>query len=236
MEGRLELMPKADQESLARRFHHDNFDTELPPDVRAELKAPPQERPVILERPIYQPTNRSGIFKWGGGLALCAIILAGTIANYSGSPKAPGTPQQPDPVLKHSKAILAAQSTPIPTLGPAGSWRAPEQFAYNRNAAPRATLVKLPPPRARLVSLPPPVIGGRYLATMPYNVEVLATYRGEMASVNLLPSHGNQIGDMWVVEGTPWVWIFAPGTTHADWIDPVRKYSPSTICLQPYSN
>jgi hypothetical protein len=80
------------------------FDTVLPPDARAEILQ--SKRPAILERPLYQPPNRSGIFKWAGGFALCTIILAGTIANYLGSPKAPGTPQQPDPVLEHSREIL----------------------------------------------------------------------------------------------------------------------------------
>ena len=55
---------------------------------------------------------------------------------------------------------------------------------------------------------------------MPYNLEVLTTYRGELPSLDALPSHRNAIGDMWLVNGTPWVWIWAPGATHADWIDP----------------
>jgi hypothetical protein len=87
--------------------------------------------------------------------------------------------------------------------------------------------MKLPPPRAQLVQLPsqlvqlPPLkIGRLYLATMPYNVEVLATYKGWLASEEMLPSSGNQLGDTWIVGDTPWVWIWAPGATRADWIDP----------------
>ena len=37
---------------------------------------------------------------------------------------------------------------------------------------------------------------------------------------DLLPSHGNRIGDLWVVGNTPWVWIWAPGAAHAGWVDP----------------
>jgi hypothetical protein len=55
---------------------------------------------------------------------------------------------------------------------------------------------------------------------MPYGLEVLATYRGELPAIDDLPSHPNRIGDMCLVHGVPWVWIFAPGATHADWIDP----------------
>jgi hypothetical protein len=75
-------------------------------------------------------------------------------------------------------------------------------------------LAALPP------AWPPRFVGGRYLATMPYGLEVLATYRGELDSLDVLPSHGNRIGDMRIVKGTPWVWIWTPGATHADWIDP----------------
>jgi hypothetical protein len=83
--------------------------------------------------------------------------------------------------------------------------------------------VKLPPPRAPLAGdLPPLVVGQHYLATMPYdnNLEVLMTFKGWLPSQDDLPSHRNAIGDMWLVGSTPWVWIWAPGATHADWIDP----------------
>jgi hypothetical protein len=45
--------------------------------------------------------------------------------------------------------------------------------------APRAELIKLPAPRAQLVrEVSPLIVGKRYLATMPYGLEVLATYKG----------------------------------------------------------
>ena len=55
---------------------------------------------------------------------------------------------------------------------------------------------------------------------MPYGIEVLATYKSQMSSVDLLPIHRNAIGDMFVVNGVPWVWIWAPGAARADWIEP----------------
>jgi hypothetical protein len=83
-------------------------------------------------------------------------------------------------------------------------------------------LVALPAPRAQLVDdLPSLVPGGRYLATMPYdNLEVLATYKGRLASQDDLPSHPNQIGDMFVINGVSFVWLFPPGASRAGWIDP----------------
>jgi hypothetical protein len=87
---------------------------------------------------------------------------------------------------------------------------------------PRAQLVRLPAPRAQLADdLPPLVSGNQYLTTMPYqNLEVLATYKGQAASVYLLPTRGNQLGDMWAVGNTTWLWVVAPGASRADWIDP----------------
>jgi hypothetical protein len=56
---------------------------------------------------------------------------------------------------------------------------------------------------------------------MPYdNLEVLATFRGWLASQDDLPSHPKAIGDMYLVKGVPFVWLFAPGASRADWIDP----------------
>jgi hypothetical protein len=68
--------------------------------------------------------------------------------------------------------------------------------------------------------LKPLEIGHHYLATLPYGIEVRMKYKGTLASVDDLPSHPNQIGDMYLVGNVPWVWIFAPGASRADWIDP----------------
>ena len=63
--------------------------------------------------------------------------------------------------------------------------------------------------------------GKQYTATMPYNnLEVLATFRGWLPSQDNLPSHRNQIGDMYFVGNVPFVWLFSPGTSRAGWIDP----------------
>ena len=66
-------------------------------------------------------------------------------------------------------------------------------------------MVRLPPPRAQLMHLPEWRIGEQRPVVMPYNLEVLATYKGQMASVDLLPSHGNRIGDMYLVNRVPFV-------------------------------
>jgi hypothetical protein len=56
---------------------------------------------------------------------------------------------------------------------------------------------------------------------MPYlNLEAVATFRGRLPAENFLPQSGNEIGDMWMVNQTPWIWLRAPGAAKADWIDP----------------
>jgi hypothetical protein len=45
-------------------------------------------------------------------------------------------------------------------------------------------------------------IGEQRPVTMPYNLEVLATYRGQLPSIDRLPLEGNQLGDLWVVGNT----------------------------------
>jgi hypothetical protein len=91
---------------------------------------------------------------------------------------------------------------------------------------PRAVLVHRVA-RAQLVHPLPPdqsglIIGRHYLIVMPYAIEVMTTYRGWLPSVTDLPSHPNRIGDMFTVgpEKVPWIWIWAPGAAHADWLDP----------------
>jgi hypothetical protein len=56
---------------------------------------------------------------------------------------------------------------------------------------------------------------------MPYqNLEALATFKGYLPAENLLPTTNNQIGDMFLVGSTPWIFLLAPGAAKADWIDP----------------
>jgi hypothetical protein len=55
---------------------------------------------------------------------------------------------------------------------------------------------------------------------MPYGLEVAAQLKGKLPSTDMLPMSGNAIGDTWVVGDSAWVWVAAPGTGSAHWIDP----------------
>jgi hypothetical protein len=79
--------------------------------------------------------------------------------------------------------------------------------------------MKLPPPRAQLVSSEWKV-GEIRAVMMPYNLEVLATYKGRLASEEMLPQGGNAIGDTWTIGDQNRVWITAPDASVPSWIDP----------------
>ena len=63
-------------------------------------------------------------------------------------------------------------------------------------------------------------MGEQRPVTIPYGVKVLARYKGQLGSEEMLPASGNALGDMWVVGDNAWLWITAPGAARADRIDP----------------
>ena len=214
-------MPQPNQENCtARRFqlfdtentpprYDAGYECELPPNVRAELVSPKRAR--ILGRSktaTLDPAVKGRLYLT---IFVALMVIGGAIATWR---------QGETAERARTKAIsqpLAPQPAPRPTPIP------PTQVVPTPMPAikaPRATLVKLPPPRPQLVSLPEWKVGVTRPVMMPYNIEVLATYRCEMPSLDALPSHRNHIGDMWLVGQVPWVWIWAPGAARADWIDP----------------
>jgi len=77
-----------------------------------------------------------------------------------------------------SEPALTPQPTPtsVPTPQLSPYHDCPSYLAAQQQRAPRAALVKLPPPQAQLISLPDWKVGETRPVTMPYNLEVLATY------------------------------------------------------------
>ena len=213
-------MPQSNQDYTARRFRSFHtcddgrsgagYDIELPEQARLELGR--LRHPRILERPKKTPLNPAERTKLYLSVFVALSLAAGLIAswvNYK-SPEIRAAISLPTPTPQPTVV-------PSPTPGPARSW---QEYIANNPPAPRATLVKLPPPRAQLVRLPEWKVGEQRPVMMPYHLEALATYGGRLESQDMLPSSGNQLGDTWVVGNTPWVWIWAPGATRADWIDP----------------
>jgi hypothetical protein len=70
------------------------------------------------------------------------------------------------------------------------------------------------------VRLPDWNVGETRPVMMPYNIEVLTRYKGRLTSEAILPTDGNAIGDTWAVGDNVWVWLVAPGTSTAQWVDP----------------
>jgi hypothetical protein len=233
-------MPNANQEYTARRFpsvdtcsragYSDGYECELPADARDELKSPRLER--ILERPsepaVPGPSTRATPWYFLVFVALVVIGgVAGNLWRQWDSAERAKTNQAISAPLTPQKAPTPAP-TPLPLPpGSASRWKnylATQQQRAPRAAlvtpAPRAQLARPPVPRAQLVHSQLPIIGWQYPVVMPYGLEVLATYRGQLASEDMLPTSGNQLGDTWVVAGTPWLWLVTPGTGAAQWVDP----------------
>jgi hypothetical protein len=241
-------MSQSNQEYMARRFKSfdaaktlgaapdrfvPGYDTVLPEAVRVELGAAPRGEPeevIIGRRPLGQPPPEiapprikrpspkwlellGGVLAFGAMLAILAVLVA-------------VMPRKPDPAFRRtieaieregSRAINSspgAAGSPAPGLETTPAPRAPRVTKH----VPRAKLVHPPAPRAD--GLEPLQIGSFYPVKMPYGLEVRARYHGELPSIADLPTHPNQIGDMYLVGNVPWIWLFAPGATRAAWIDP----------------
>jgi hypothetical protein len=174
------------------RFNTDGYECELPESFFVGPR-----RPRILARPKpASPATRLPAWL----LAIAAALLFGTLTWISSQRKV-------EPLGNISRRVTEPVATPtavIPRL----------------STVARAELVKLPPPRATLVRLPTWQVDTERELLMPYGLKVSAHLRGSVASTDMLPANGNQLGDTWVVGDTAWVWLTQPGATQASWIDP----------------
>ena len=197
-------MNRITEENSARRIQ--SFDTVLPEQVRVEFSRP--KRPRMTGG---LPSSDGSILWLPGAIVFGTIILAvaiGLTGRHETQQAVPGVSVMPGMSVQQPAATSTLDSTPAPT---------PERTV---GGAPRATLVKLPPPRAVLVRLPQWRIGEERPVMMPYGLEVAARLKGKLPSTDILPISGNSIGDTWVVGDSVWVWVAAPGTSRANWIDP----------------
>jgi hypothetical protein len=199
-------MNRIAEENSARRIQ--SFDTVQPDDVRAKFTRP--QRPRILGG--LEFPDRS-ILWLAGAIVFGAMIVALAIG-LPGRHEAQQTAAMPEP----TSTVRPAQITSLPPT-PALPVSGRPALAAGATA-PRAMLVKLPPPRAVLVRLPQWHIGEGRPVMMPYGLEVEARLKGRLPSTDMLPVSGNAIGDTWVVGDSAWVWVAAPGTGSANWIDP----------------
>ena len=194
-----ETSPRTAEPTQPGDIHRAGFESVLPPDVFDELVAP--RRPRILGRPVKGPPRWRVI----AALVILALALAAgvVVALWSWQrPSAPPATVPPAPVA--------------PIQSPAAVDHVVEQPIL----PPRAQLVKLPTPRATLVALPEWHVGETRRLLMPYGLEVIGRLRGHSEDELYLPASGNVIGDTWLVENTPWIWLVAPGAATAEWLDP----------------
>jgi hypothetical protein len=199
-------MNRIAEENSARR--NQSFDTVLPDDVRVKFTRP--RRPRILGRLEFPDRN----ILWLAGAIVFGSMIVALAIGLPGRHETPQTAAIPERTSTERPAQIASPP-PTPALAAAG-----RPALGTAATAPQATLVKLPPPRAVLVRLPQWHIGEERPVMMPYGLEVEARLKGRLPSTDMLPVSGNAIGDTWVVGDSAWVWVAAPGTGSANWIDP----------------
>lgn len=208
-----------------------SFDCELPEHAREEILRP--RRPRILEQPPSPPqkppqvnSGRSrGHPALGWLLALAGVVTLFVLIGLSWpSPAArdkalqESADRQRETEAAASRALEALRkSAPQPTPAPIVQ---PTPAATPAVTAPRARLVRLPaPPPWRITELTPSHIDESHVLMMPYGLEVRATLRGFLGALDQLPRVGH-IGDMYIVENFPWIWLQVPGTSVPTWVDP----------------
>jgi hypothetical protein len=184
----------------------ENFECALPDSVRAAiLDAPKSPRIPTVDLPKSQPEKKwCWPFFW---LLLGVAAALATLITWSTSLRKPVHGQVSEPaIIQHSNAAPRAILVRL---------SAPRTFHTTLPTAPRAQLIRLPEWRT----------GEQRQLLLPSGLKVLGRLRGTLGSTNALPATG-ELGDTWFVEGgegtedTMWVWLVAPGTTHAQWIDP----------------
>jgi hypothetical protein len=185
-------MNRITEENPARRIQ--SFDTVLPDQVRDQFTEPRRPR-------IGRPAPRDESAMW----LACAIVLAAIILGLA---------------IGSLRRQEAQQTEPQASTVPGAQLEQPAATPPHIAVAPRAELLRLPPPKAQLVRLPEWRVGEERPVMMPYGLEVTARLKGKLTSTDMLPTSGNAIGDAWGIGDTAWVWIAAPGTASAKWIDP----------------
>lgn len=200
------VMNRIAAENSARR--NQSFDTVLPDDVRVRFTRPGR-LPILgqLEFP------DRGILWLAGAIVFGAMMVA-LVIGLPSRQEAQQTAAMPEPTSTARPAQIASH-LPTPAIAAAG-----RPALATPATAPQATLVNLPPPRAVLVRLPKWHIGEERPVMMPYGLEVAARLKGRLPSIDMLPVSGNALGDTFVIGDSAWVWVAAPGTGSANWIDP----------------
>ena len=191
---KLEIHQLAERATFMSRLTEEHAARRILPSNRFDCELPPDVRTELNrpKRPRILGRQKTATLNAGANwpLYLVLLVCAATLGGSIATWRQVETAER-----ARNKAIsqpsLAPQPAPTPITPMPGLASRWKEYLANNPPAPRAALVKLPPPRAR-----------------------------RLDAEWMLPSSGNRLGDTWVVGNTPWVWIWAPGATRADWIDP----------------
>jgi hypothetical protein len=230
--------------------YEEQFERQLPPEVRAELEA---RLPAISRPPVRIPETEKEIQE-----AIVWLKSRGYL---------PPSPVQPPPApssVQNTRApanngglaalvwtlIIGCILAPIVLIGMLASLNNSHPSTENRPAAvpsrqpayahPREVRRALPVDvrralpavrRAELVSTPTlfdspsePQRGDWHSVTLLDGTTVQACYQGNLASSGNLPSQGHFLGEEWSTgtgpNATDWIWLQPAGAHFASWVDP----------------
>jgi hypothetical protein len=193
----------------------DQFESELPPEIRAELASRggrparfvsrPPRRPGVSAPPPRPVSSRANRYSWVWWLLAALIGVLLLLARLSEGGR------QTQPQVRP----VEVQSTP-PTPKPVEVRRAVSVVEIRR-ALP-AVLRALP---IDSVSSPIPTIGWQRVR-MPNGSIVDVHYEGDLPSAAKLPPRGHYLGQTYSTGrgATWWIWMQPAGTNVASWVDP----------------
>ena len=240
--------------SLRPALDYDNrfdrqFESQLPPEVRAELEIPPRSTPRPSARIPETEEEIAQALEW--------LKSQGYLRPASPAPPLPVSSPQP-PAVPMSKTPPPARRAHIPAVigtvaiaalflyavshtgGPSNSTALPESRSVpNPSSQPVEVRRALTPPvevrralpavpRALLVSrsrfsenapIPAPYAESQPVR-MPDGTIVEARYQGELPSSAALPVRGRFIGEEWSTGNTSWIWLQPAGASLPSWVDP----------------
>jgi len=224
---------------LATRLYNsglfdEQFECQLPPEIRAELKEEPSPRFYIREAPpTYQPVQAPPAE---------AVFRPPPVS----PPTPPVMPPTAKPVQRASRngsgiwSLLAAllgfpmliamlsqavSTLTIPISRPVNGTQHQSGPVEVRRALPPPVEVRraLPAvPRALPVTSPVSTFSNAEWQPirMPDGTIVQASYQGELPSSAALPPRGRFIGEEWSTGNTSWIWMTPAGANFPSWVDP----------------
>ena len=205
----------------------DQFERELPPEIRARLsEIPPRS---INRWPARIPETEEEI-----QAALIWLKSQGYLQSGSTPPPSPEPavasqppPVEPRPVQRESQGGLGIWwllaviiGLPLLLARLADNTQPQGRPLEVRRALPVVEVRRALPAIPRALPVTTAVSTEWQPIRMPDGTIVQASFQGELPSTAALPARGRFIGEEWSTGNTSWIWMKPAGVSFASWVDP----------------